>query len=46
MVGYECRNKEKNATFISGVGHHENGLVSILDLEAVENEKEVKEKAQ
>jgi purine-binding chemotaxis protein CheW len=45
-VGYDGKNKEKNATFISGVGHHENGLVSILDLEAVENEKEVKEKAQ
>ncbi|MCR5102646.1 MAG: chemotaxis protein CheW [Butyrivibrio sp.] len=44
-VSYDSKKQEKNATFISGVGHHENGLVSILDLQAVESERDVKEKS-
>ncbi|WP_026651266.1 chemotaxis protein CheW [Butyrivibrio proteoclasticus] len=42
---YDDKKDKANATFVNGVGHYEGGLVSILDLEAVVSEKEVKEKA-
>ena len=42
---YDDKKGKTNATFVNGVGHYEGGLVSILDLEAVVAEKEVKEKA-
>jgi len=45
-VGYDSKSKEKKNSFISGVGHHENGLVSILDLNTVElDSSEKKENA-
>lgn len=44
-VRYDDKKSKSNATFVNGVGHYEGGLVSILDLEAVVSEKEVKEKA-
>lgn len=37
--------KQKQDTFVSGVGHYEGGLVSILDLEAVVAERPAKEVA-
>ena len=37
--------KESSVSFVSGVGHFDGGLVSILDLDAVVSEKETKEKA-
>ena len=37
--------KQKSDTFVSGVGHYEGGLVSILDLEAVVSERQAKEAA-
>ena len=37
--------KQKEDTFVSGVGHYEGGLVSILDLEAVVSERPAKEAA-
>ena len=37
--------KQKQDTFVSGVGHYDGGLVSILDLEAVVSEKPAKEVA-
>ena len=42
---YDDKKGKSNATFVSGVGHYEGGLVSILDLEAVVSDKETKEKA-
>ncbi len=42
---YDDKKGSANATFVSGVGHYDGGLVSILDLEAVVSEKETKEKA-
>ena len=42
---YDDKKQKANASFVSGVGHYEGGLVSILDLEAVVSEKDVKEKA-
>ena len=44
-VRYDDKKGKANATFVSGVGHYDGGLVSILDLDAVVSEKEVKEKA-
>ena len=37
-VRYDERDRRVDGSFISGVGHSENGLVSILDLNAVESE--------
>ena len=37
--------KQKQDTFVSGVGHYDGGLVSILDLEAVVSERPAKEVA-
>ena len=42
---YDEKNKNANASFVSGVGHYEGGLVSILDLEAVVSERQAKEAA-
>jgi purine-binding chemotaxis protein CheW len=42
---YDDKKDSTNAKFVGGVGHYEGGLVSILDLEAVVSEKDVKEKA-
>ena len=42
---YDDKKGTTGAQFVGGVGHYEGGLVSILDLEAVVSEKEVKEKA-
>ena len=42
---FDEKNKKANASFVSGVGHYDGGLVSILDLEAVVSEKEAKETA-
>lgn len=44
-VRYDDKKGKSNATFVSGVGHYDGGLVSILDLEAVVSDKEAKEKA-
>ena len=44
-VRYDDKKAKSNATFVSGVGHYDGGLVSILDLEAVVSDKEAKEKA-
>ena len=44
-VRYDDKKQKSNATFVNGVGHYDGGLVSILDLDAVVAEKEVKEKA-
>lgn len=43
-VRYDDKNNKANASFVNGVGHYDGGLVSILDLDAVVSEKEVKEK--
>ena len=42
---YDEKGKKSNASFVSGVGHYDGGLVSILDLDAVVSEKEAKEAA-
>ncbi len=42
---YDDKKSSSNANFVGGVGHYEGGLVSILDLDAVVSEKDVKEKA-
>lgn len=42
---YDDKKSKANASFVSGVGHYEGGLVSILDLEAVVSEKQAKEAA-
>ncbi|SEF43988.1 purine-binding chemotaxis protein CheW [Butyrivibrio sp. Su6] len=44
-VRYDDKKAKSNGSFVSGVGHYEGGLVSILDLEAVVSDKEAKEKA-
>ncbi len=44
-VRYDDKKGQGNAKFVGGVGHYDGGLVSILDLDAVVAEKEVKEKA-
>ncbi len=44
-VRYDDKKAKSNASFVSGVGHYDGGLVSILDLEAVVSDKEAKEKA-
>ena len=44
-VRYDDKKGKGNASFVNGVGHYDGGLVSILDLDAVVAEKEVKEKA-
>ncbi|SFP46420.1 purine-binding chemotaxis protein CheW [Butyrivibrio proteoclasticus] len=44
-VRYDDKKAKSNTSFVSGVGHYEGGLVSILDLEAVVSDKEAKEKA-
>ena len=44
-VRYDDKKSKEAATFVSGVGHYDGGLVSILDLDAVVSEKEIKEKA-
>ncbi len=45
-VRYDDKKGKSEASFVNGVGHYEGGLVSILDLDAVVSEKDVKEKAQ
>ncbi len=42
---YDDKKTQDGTKFVGGVGHYEGGLVSILDLDAVVSEKEVKEKA-
>lgn len=44
-VRYDDKKGKDSTKFVGGVGHYEGGLVSILDLDAVVSEKEVKEKA-
>ncbi len=44
-VRYDDKKGKSEASFVNGVGHFDGGLVSILDLDAVVSEKEVKEKA-
>ncbi|MDC7295300.1 MULTISPECIES: chemotaxis protein CheW [unclassified Butyrivibrio] len=44
-VRYDDKKSKEETTFVSGVGHYDGGLVSILDLDAVVSEKEIKEKA-
>jgi purine-binding chemotaxis protein CheW len=44
-VRYDDKKGKANASFVNGVGHYDGGLVSILDLDAVVSEKEIKEKA-
>ncbi len=44
-VRYDDKKDKHNASFVNGVGHYEGGLVSILDLDAVVSEKDVKDKA-
>ena len=44
-VRYDDKKGKADASFVNGVGHYDGGLVSILDLDAVVSEKEVKEKA-
>ncbi len=45
-VRYDDKKGKSEASFGNGVGHYDGGLVSILDLDAVVSEKDVKEKAQ
>ncbi len=45
-VRYDDKKGKSEASFVNGVGHYDGGLVSILDLDAVVSEKDVKEKAQ
>ncbi len=42
---YDDKKQKANGSFVSGVGHYDGGLVSILDLDAVVSEKDVKEAA-
>jgi purine-binding chemotaxis protein CheW len=42
---YDDKKQKTNASFVSGVGHYDGGLVSILDIEAVVSEKKEEEKA-
>jgi purine-binding chemotaxis protein CheW len=42
---YDDKKQKSSASFVSGVGHYDGGLVSILDLDAVVSEKDVKEAA-
>ena len=42
---HEDANIKTNASIVSGVGHYDGGLVSILDIEAVVSEKKEEEKA-
>ena len=42
---YDDKKQKSSASFVSGVGHYDGGLVSILDLDAVVAEKDVKEAA-
>ncbi|SCY58316.1 chemotaxis protein CheW [Butyrivibrio sp. INlla14] len=42
---YDDKKGKADASFVSGVGHYEGGLVSILDLEAVVSERQAKEAA-
>ena len=44
-VRYDDKKGQSNVSFVSGVGHYDGGLVSILDRDAVVSEKESKEKA-
>ena len=44
-VRYDDKKGKADASFVNGVGHYDGGLVSILDLDAVVSEKDVKEKA-
>ena len=44
-VRYDDKKGSGQTKFVGGVGHYDGGLVSILDLDAVVSEKEVKEKA-
>ena len=44
-VRYDDKKSTDQAKFVGGVGHYEGGLVSILDLDAVVSEKEIKEKS-
>ena len=44
-VRYDDKKDKNNTSFVNGVGHYEGGLVSLLDLDAVVSEKDVKEKA-
>ena len=44
-VRYDDKKGQSKVSFVSGVGHYDGGLVSILDLDAVVSEKESKEKA-
>jgi purine-binding chemotaxis protein CheW len=44
-VRYDDKKGKDGTKFVGGVGHYDGGLVSILDLDAVVAEKEVKEKA-
>ena len=43
-VRYDDKKGSGQAKFVGGVGHYDGGLVSMLDLDAVVSEKEVKEK--
>jgi purine-binding chemotaxis protein CheW len=45
-VRYADKKGKSEESFVNGVGHYDGGLVSILDLDAVVSEKDVKEKAQ
>ena len=42
---YDDKKQKSSGSFVSGVGHYDGGLVSILDLDAVVSEKDVKEAA-
>ena len=44
-VRYDDKKGQGKVSYVSGVGHYDGGLVSILDLDAVVSEKESKEKA-
>ncbi|RKM62442.1 purine-binding chemotaxis protein CheW [Butyrivibrio sp. CB08] len=43
-VRYDDKKGSGHTNFVGGVGHYDGGLVSILDLDAVVSEREVKEK--
>ena len=45
QMRYDDKKQKSSASFVSGVGHYDGGLVSILDLDAVVSEKDVKEAA-
>ncbi len=44
-VRYDDKKGKADTSFVNGVGHYDGGLVSILDLDAVVSEKEIKEKS-